>query len=59
VTDDPRASPWVRNAILLVGFLVLVAVGIFTVVLPELEEAQDPERPAAMPETIPEAASEP
>lgn len=57
--DETRTSPWVRNVILLVGFLVLVALGIFTVVLPELEEAEDPERPASTAEAPPEAAPEP
>ena len=53
--EEPRTSPWVRNAVLLVGFLILVAVGIFTVVLPELEEAEAPESPAP----ASEAAAEP
>jgi hypothetical protein len=43
---EARTSPWVRNLILLVGFLVLVAIGVFTVVLPELEEPEEPEPPA-------------
>lgn len=36
--QDARVPPLWRNVVLLVGFLLLVVAGVFTVVLPELEE---------------------
>ncbi len=35
---DERTAPIVRHVVLLVAFLLLVGIGIFTVLLPELED---------------------
>lgn len=43
---EARTSPWVRNVALLVGFLILVAIGIWTVVVPELDAPEDPDTEA-------------
>ena len=56
---EARTSPWVRNVVLLVGFLILVVIGIFTVVLPEIEEADAPEQPAPAAASPSEQAQEP
>lgn len=44
--DQPRVSPVWRNAILAVGFVALVVVGVLTVLLPELEEEPAEQSPS-------------
>lgn len=41
MTNEPRSSPLVSQIILWVGFAVLVALGIVTVLVPELSDAPD------------------
>jgi hypothetical protein len=47
MADDPRTRPLVANVILVIAFLALVAIGVFTVLVPELED--EPEPPSGTP----------
>lgn len=45
--ESDYTKPWIRHAILWAGFAVLVVVGIWTVVLPAVEDSPvDPDAPA-------------
>ncbi len=55
VKGDRRKSPLLPNAVLWIGFLILLVAAVFTVVLPELED--DPDREEA--ETTEAAETEP
>jgi len=55
---DGRSVPWGRNAFLAVAFLALVAIAVFTVLLPSLEDAPD-ESARRTDGGVPSAAEEP
>jgi len=42
-SSETRRSPWLVQGILLALFLLVAAVGVFTVVLPEIEDDGDEE----------------
>jgi hypothetical protein len=45
--DEPARSPLLANALLLGAFVVLVAVGVVTVLVPALSEEPEPDAPGA------------
>ena len=47
----PREMPYLRNAILLAGFLIVTVIAVVTVLLPELED--EPEEQAQQAEADP------
>ncbi|MCA9607869.1 MAG: hypothetical protein KC619_19805 [Myxococcales bacterium] len=49
---EPRRSPWIAQVVLVVAFVALAVIGVFTVVVPELTSDDLPEdegAPAATP----------
>ena len=48
--DAARRAHWLREALVLLGFLLLVAAAVVTVVLPELREAPDEAAGAGAPD---------
>ncbi len=55
---EPRRSPWLAQVILLVAFLAVAAIGVFTVVVPELTSDALPNTDAPA-EAAPEAPPAP
>lgn len=43
---ETRRSPWLTQVALLIAFLIVAAVGVFTVVVPELQDDADEEETA-------------
>ncbi|MEQ8461700.1 MAG: hypothetical protein RLO52_20345 [Sandaracinaceae bacterium] len=43
---ETRRSPWLTQVALLIAFLIVTAVGVFTVVVPELQDDADEEETA-------------
>ena len=53
-----RRRTYVREALLLAGFLLVVVLAIVTVVVPDLSKTPDDDRPATLRTSAPAAAAE-
>lgn len=43
MSDEARSAPLWRNVVLLIAFLALVAVGVITVLIPEITSEDEPD----------------
>lgn len=51
--SEERRSPWIAQVVLLVVFLAIGAIGVFTVLIPELSDAGEEAEAAAVEDEAP------